>query len=160
MSPMTTAQLELKRKPSRRRVSDIPPNLRMTAYLLEQLLRHDRQARVIRPPRDRREWGIARLTDYLRAIGAEIAGGGEAALWEALRVTVALQPTRREEGLIRLIRLWPRSATGSATRTSWRHLCPAVTNCLQRRALIRRFTTIRARRPLRSEPNGLLASPR
>jgi hypothetical protein len=106
MSPMTTAQLELKRKPSRRRVSDIPPNLRMAAYLLEQLLRHDRQARVIRPPRDRREWGIARLTDYLRAIGAEIAGGGEAALWEALRVTVALQPTRREEGLIRLIRLW------------------------------------------------------
>ena len=95
-----------KRSSNRRRVSDIPPNIRLAAYLLGQLLRYDRQARVIRPPRNRREWGIARLTDYLRAIGAEVAIGDEAALWEALRVIIALQPARREEALIRLIRLW------------------------------------------------------
>jgi hypothetical protein len=103
---MTRTLLEPKRGSSRRRISGISPNIRLAAYLLGHLLRYDRQARVIRPPRNRREWAIARFTDYLRAIGAEIAPSGEAALWEAVRAVIALQPSRREEGLIKLVRLW------------------------------------------------------
>jgi hypothetical protein len=96
----------LKRKSSRKRASDISPNIRLAAHLLEILLRNDRQTRSVCAPRNRREWGITRLNDYLHAIGVEIASSGDAALWGALRDIVGLLPQRREEGLARLIRLW------------------------------------------------------
>jgi hypothetical protein len=79
----------------------------LTAYLLDVLLRNDRGIRALGPPRDRREWGIGRVCDYLRAIGREtIEEDGEAALWVLLRGSVALLPSQREEAVIRLVRLW------------------------------------------------------
>jgi hypothetical protein len=70
-------------------------------------VRNDRGIRAVGPPRNRQEWGIDRVNDYLRAIGREtIEEGGEAALWVLLRGSVALLPSRREEALFRLIRLW------------------------------------------------------
>jgi hypothetical protein len=79
----------------------------LTAYLLSILVHHDRQLRVIGPPRTRQEWGVGRIGDYLRAIGrAAIEGGDEEALWVLLRESVALLPSRREEALLRLIRFW------------------------------------------------------
>jgi hypothetical protein len=79
----------------------------LTAYLLSALVRNDPKIRAIGPPRNRQEWRIDRVNDYLRAIGQEtIAEGGEAALWVLLRGSIALLPSRREEALFRLIRLW------------------------------------------------------
>jgi hypothetical protein len=79
----------------------------LTAYLLSILVHHDRGVRAIGPPRNRQEWGIGRIGDYLRAIGQEaIQEGDEAALWALLRESIALLPTRREEALLRLIRSW------------------------------------------------------
>jgi hypothetical protein len=79
----------------------------LTAYLLSVLVRNDRGVRAIGPPRDRREWGIERVGAYLTAIGREtIEEGGEAALWQLLRGSVALLPSRREEAVLRLVRLW------------------------------------------------------
>ena len=79
----------------------------LTAYLLSILVHHDRGVRAIGPPRSRKEWGIGRIGDYLRAIGREtITEGDEVALWALLRESTALLPSRREEALLRLIRLW------------------------------------------------------
>ncbi|HZZ25980.1 MAG TPA: hypothetical protein VFE60_27040 [Roseiarcus sp.] len=79
----------------------------LTAYLLSILVHHDRGVRAIGPPRNRQEWGIGRIGDYLRAVGREeVTEGGEAALWELLRGSIALLPSRREEALLRLIRAW------------------------------------------------------
>jgi hypothetical protein len=79
----------------------------LTAYLLSVLVRNDRRIRAVGPPRTRQEWGIGRVGDYLRAIGQEtIEEGGEAALWQLLRGSIALLPSQREEALIRLIRFW------------------------------------------------------
>jgi hypothetical protein len=58
-------------------------------------------------PRTRQEWGFDRVNDYLRAIGkATLEEGGEAELWVLLRGSIALLPSRREEALSRLVRLW------------------------------------------------------
>ena len=78
-----------------------------TAYLLWIAVRNDRGVRAVGPPRNRREWRIERLDAYLRAIGREtVLEGGETALWELLRGSIALLPSQREEALRRLIRLW------------------------------------------------------
>jgi hypothetical protein len=75
--------------------------------LLSVLVRNDRGVRAVGPPRNRQEWGIGRVNDYLRAIGQEtIEEGGEAALWVLLRGSIALLSSRREETLSRLVRLW------------------------------------------------------
>jgi hypothetical protein len=80
--------------------------LQLAAYLLSVLVHHDRGIRVIGPPRSRQEWGIGRIGDYLRAIGREaIMEGGEVEIWALLRESVALLPFRREEALLRLIRV-------------------------------------------------------
>jgi hypothetical protein len=61
-------------------------HLQLTAYLLSILVHHDRGIRAIGPPRNRQEWGIDRIGDYLRAIGREAAlGGGEEALYRLIR---------------------------------------------------------------------------
>jgi hypothetical protein len=79
----------------------------LTAHLLSVLVRNDRGLRAIGPPRNQQEWGIDRVGDYLRAIGQEtIEEDGEAALWRLLRRSLALLPSRREEALFRLVRLW------------------------------------------------------
>jgi hypothetical protein len=79
----------------------------LAAYLLDVLLRNDRGIRAVGPPRDRKEWGIGRVGDYLRAIGQEtIEEDGEAALWQLLASSIALLPSRREEALFRLVRVW------------------------------------------------------
>jgi hypothetical protein len=79
----------------------------LTAYLLSALVRNDRKIRTIGPPRDRQEWGIDRVGDYIRAIGQEtLEENGEVALWQLLRGSIALLPSRREEALFRLVRLW------------------------------------------------------
>jgi hypothetical protein len=79
----------------------------LAAYLLSVLVRNDRALRAVGPPRDRKEWGIGRVNDYLRAIGLEtLEEGGEAELWVLLRGSIALLPSRREEALVRLVRLW------------------------------------------------------
>jgi hypothetical protein len=79
----------------------------LTAYLLSVLVRNDRKLRAVGPPRNRQEWGIGRVGNYLRAIGLEtIEEDGEAALWALLRGSVALLPRQREEALLRLVRLW------------------------------------------------------
>jgi hypothetical protein len=79
----------------------------LAAHLLSVLVRNDRGIRAIGPPRNRQEWGIDRVGDYLRAIGlATIEEDGEAALWQLLRGSVALLPSRRGEALFRLIRIW------------------------------------------------------
>ena len=81
----------------------------LTAHLLSVLVRHDRRPRAIGPPRTRQEWGIGRIGDYLHAIGrTAIEEGDEEALWALLRESVALLPSRREEALLRLVRLWAR----------------------------------------------------
>ena len=81
----------------------------LAAHLLSILVHHDRRLRAIGPPRTHQEWGIGRIGDYLRAIGrAAIEEGDEEALWALLRASVALLPSRREEALLRLIRLWAR----------------------------------------------------
>jgi hypothetical protein len=86
---------------------DDPAHSQLTAYLLSVLVHHDRALRAIGPPRNRQEWGIGRIGDYLRAIGREtLMEGDEAALWALLRESVALLPSRREEALFRLIRAW------------------------------------------------------
>ena len=86
---------------------DDAAHLQLTAYLLSILVQHDRGIRAIGPPRNRQEWGIGRIGDYLRAIGREtIVEGGEAELWALLRESVALLPSQREEALLRLIRFW------------------------------------------------------
>jgi hypothetical protein len=78
-----------------------------TAYLLSIAVSNDRGIREVGPPRNQREWGIGRLNDYLRAVGREASQeGGEEALWELLRGSVALMPSRRGEALRRLIQLW------------------------------------------------------
>ena len=88
-------------------MSNDTAHLQLTAYLLSILVHHDRGIRAAGPPRNRQEWGIGRIGDYLRAIGREAAmEGGEAALWALLRESVALLPSRREEALYRLIRSW------------------------------------------------------
>jgi hypothetical protein len=70
-------------------------------------VRNDRGIRAVGPPRNRQEWGIGRVGEYLCAIGQEtIEESGEAALWTLLRGSVALLPSRREEGLLRLVRHW------------------------------------------------------
>jgi hypothetical protein len=82
----------------------------MTAHILAVLLRNDRKPRIVGVQLTRQQWGLDRLRDYLRAIGADIsARGGEEALWEALRDAIALLPRRREEGLVRLIHAWAAS---------------------------------------------------
>jgi hypothetical protein len=79
----------------------------LTAYLLSVLVRNDRGVRPVGLPRNRQEWGIGRVNDYLRAIGLEtLEEGGEAELWMLLRGSIALLPSRREEALFRLVRLW------------------------------------------------------
>jgi hypothetical protein len=79
----------------------------LVAYLLAILLRHDRGIRAVGPPATRQEWGIGRIGDYLRGIGREVLEeGGETELWALLRASVALLPSRREEALLRLVRLW------------------------------------------------------
>jgi hypothetical protein len=79
----------------------------LAAYLLSVLVRNDRKVRVVGPPRDRQEWGISRVNDYLRAIGREtLEEGGEGELWVLLRGSIALLPSRRDEALFRLVRLW------------------------------------------------------
>jgi hypothetical protein len=79
----------------------------LTAYLLSVLVRNDRRIRAVGPPRNRQEWGIDRVGEYLCAIGQEtIEEGGEAAVWALLRGSVALLPSRREEALLRLVRHW------------------------------------------------------
>jgi hypothetical protein len=79
----------------------------LAAYLVSVLVRNDRGIRAVGPPRNRQEWGIDRVGEYLRAIGQEtIEEGGEAALWTLLRGSVALLPSRREEALLRLVRHW------------------------------------------------------
>jgi hypothetical protein len=79
----------------------------LTAYLLSVLVRNDRRIRAVGPPRNQQEWGIGRVGDYLRAIGQEtIEEDGETALWMLLRGSVTLLPSRREEALFRLVRLW------------------------------------------------------
>ena len=79
----------------------------LTAYLVSILVHHDRGIQLVGPPRNRQEWGIGRIGDYVRAIGQEtLTEGDEAALWALLRESVALLPARREEGLLRLIRAW------------------------------------------------------
>jgi hypothetical protein len=81
--------------------------LELTAHLLDVLVRNDRKIRAIGPPRDRQEWGISRVHDYLRAIGREtIEEDGEEALWRLARDSVALLPAQREEAVHRLVRLW------------------------------------------------------
>ena len=62
---------------------------------------------AVGPPATRQEWGIGRIGDYLRGIGREVLEeGGETELWALLRASVALLPSRREEALLRLVRLW------------------------------------------------------
>jgi hypothetical protein len=79
----------------------------LTAYLLSVLVRNDRKIRAIGPPRNQQEWGFGRVGDYIRAIGHEtLEEDGEAALWGLLRGSIALLPSRREEALHRLVRLW------------------------------------------------------
>jgi hypothetical protein len=79
----------------------------LAAYLVSVLARNDRRIRTVGPPRTRQEWGIGRVGDYLRAIGQEtLEEDGETALWQLLRGSVALLPRRREEALLRLVRLW------------------------------------------------------
>jgi hypothetical protein len=79
----------------------------LTAYLLSILVHDDRGIRAVGPPRNRQEWGIGRIGDYLRAIGREtLMEGDEAALWALLHESIALLPARREEALLRLIRFW------------------------------------------------------
>jgi len=79
----------------------------LTAYLVSILVNPDRGIRAVGPPRNRQEWGIGRIGDYVRAIGQEtLTEGDEAALWALLRESVALLPARREEALLRLIRAW------------------------------------------------------
>src|SRR5271167_4091831 len=86
---------------------DDTAHLQLTAYLLSILVHHDRRIRAIGPPRNRQEWGFDRIGDYLRGIGREtIVEGDEAGLWALLRESIALLPSRREEALLRLIRLW------------------------------------------------------
>ena len=88
-------------------MSDDTAHSQLTAYLLSILVHHDRGIRAAGPPRNRQEWGIGRIGDYLRAIGREtLMEGDEAALWALLRESVALLPSRREEALLRLIRCW------------------------------------------------------
>ena len=88
-------------------MSDDTAHSQLTAYLLSILVHHDRGIRAMGPPRNRQEWGIGRIGDYLRAIGREtLMEGGEAALWALLRESVALLPSQREEALYRLIRSW------------------------------------------------------
>src|SRR5271166_610777 len=88
-------------------MSDDTAHSQLTAYLLSILVHHDRGIRAAGPPRNRQEWGIGRIGDYLRAIGREtLMEGDEAALWALLRESVALLPSRREEASLRLIRLW------------------------------------------------------
>jgi hypothetical protein len=78
----------------------------LTAYLLTVLVRNDRKIRVIGSHRTHQEWGFDRVGDYIRAIGQEtIEEGGETALWQLLRGSVALLPAQREEALFRLVRL-------------------------------------------------------
>jgi hypothetical protein len=79
----------------------------LAAHLLSVLVRNDRGIRAVGPPRNRQEWGIGRVNAYLRAIGLEtLEEDGEAGLWTVLRGSVALLPSRREEALFRLVRLW------------------------------------------------------
>jgi hypothetical protein len=79
----------------------------LTAYLLSILVHHDRGVRIVGSPRNRKEWGVDRIGDYLRAIGQEtLREGDEAAVWALLRESIALLPIRREEALLRLIRSW------------------------------------------------------
>jgi hypothetical protein len=79
----------------------------LVPFLLDVLLRNDRQIRAVGPPRSRQEWGIGRINDYLRAIGREtLEEDGEDALWALLRGSVALTPRRREEALRRLVKAW------------------------------------------------------
>jgi hypothetical protein len=79
----------------------------LTAYLVSVVARNDHGIRAVGPPRNRQEWGIGRVNDYLRAIGQEtLEEDGEAALWRLLRGSIALLPSRREEALLRLVRLW------------------------------------------------------
>ena len=62
-------------------MSDDTAHSQLTAYLLSILVHHDRGIRAAGPPRNRQEWGIGRIGDYLRAIGREtIVEGGEAEL--------------------------------------------------------------------------------
>jgi hypothetical protein len=79
----------------------------LTAYLLDVLIRNDRKIRAAGPPRNRQEWGIGRVNDYVRAIGREtLEEDGETALWELLRGSIALLPRKREEALCRLVKAW------------------------------------------------------
>jgi hypothetical protein len=89
----------------------VNPDTQMTAHILAVLLRNDRKPRIVGVQRTRQEWGLDRMRDYLRAIGADILErDGEAALWGAMREVIALLPHRRQEGLIRLVYAW--STTG------------------------------------------------
>jgi hypothetical protein len=115
-----TTPLEPKCRLNRKRANDI----RLAAHILDILLRRDRQVRPIRAARNRQEWSINRLNDYLHAIGVEIATDGDTALWRALHDTVSLLPQRREEGLIRLARLWGRSGGWLADQAIARPLKP------------------------------------
>jgi hypothetical protein len=79
----------------------------LAAYILDVLIRTDRAIRPVGPPRTRQEWGVGQLNGYLRGIGREtLEEGGEAALWDLLRGSVALLPSRRPEAVGRLVRLW------------------------------------------------------
>ena len=71
----------------------------LTAYLLSILVHHDRGIRAAGPPRNRKEWGIGRIGDYLRAIGREtLMEGDEAALWALLRGRRIFRRSRRACG--------------------------------------------------------------
>jgi hypothetical protein len=79
----------------------------LAAYLVDVLVRNDRGIRAIGSPLNRQERGCNRVGEYLRAIGREtLEEDGEKALWGILRSSVALLPRRREEALLRLIKLW------------------------------------------------------
>jgi hypothetical protein len=79
----------------------------LAAYLLDVLLRNDRGIRVVGPPCNRKEWGIERVGAYLHAIGQEtVQEEGDTALWVLLRSSIALLPSRREEAVFRLVRVW------------------------------------------------------
>ena len=101
-----------------------------TAYLLSITLHNDRGVRVVGPPRNRREWGIDRLGDYIRALGQDaIAEGDEAALWISCENWSRFCHRGERRRCIGLFGFGRRSAAGSAIRISPGPLSRPNTDC-------------------------------
>jgi len=102
----------------------------LTAYLVSILVHHDRGIRAVGPPRNRQEWGIGRIGDYVRAIGQEtLTEGDEAALWALLRESVALLPAAGRKRCSGSFGLGRRSTGGSTISKSRRRLSLKSIDC-------------------------------